>query len=135
MNDDDKIMVNIMSKQMKKASKNTILEKTKNPRIWVISGSGGIAMSINKAFPHAEIFILLIGGGKYRKRVSDYFKNNNNVKILKNEEVLNNKKLLSNRKDYYNSIEEYDDLLWPYVKKYGKDGDFIWNVCSDNFIF
>ncbi len=134
MNDDDKIMVNIMSKQMKKASKNTILEKVKNPRIWVISGSGGIAMSINKAFPHAEIFILLIGGGKYRKKVSDYFKNYNNVKILKNEKVLNNKKLLNNRKDYYNSIEEYDDLLWPYVKKYGKEGDFIWNVSSDNFI-
>ena len=135
MNDDDKIMINIMSKQMKKASKNTILEKTLNPRIWVVSGSGGIAMSINKAFPNAKIFILLTGGFKYKKKVSDYFKNNNNVKILKNEKVLNNKKLLNNRKNYYNSVEEYDDLLWPYIKKYGKDGDFIWNVSSDTFIF
>lgn len=135
MNDDDKIMINIMSKQMKKASKNTILEKALKPRIWVVSGSGGIAMSINKAFPHAEIFILLTGGFKYKKKVSDYFKNNNNVKILKNEKILNNKKLLNNRKNYYNSVEEYDDLLWPYIKKYGQNDDFIWNVSSDNFIF
>jgi hypothetical protein len=65
----------------------------------------------------------------------ELYKNNPYSKILKNEKELNNKKLLNNRKNYYNSVEEYDDLLWPYIKKYGKDGDFIWNVSSDNFIF
>ena len=34
-------------------------------------------------------------------------------------------------KKYYESVDNYDSLIWPYVKKYGKDGDFIWNVASD----
>lgn len=134
MNDDDQIMINLLSKQMKKSSKDTILELTKNPRIWVVSGSGGIAMAINKAFPNAELFILLTGGWKYKQRVKEHFKNNKNVVIINNEPILNNKQSRNNIKNYYNSVEDYDDLIWPYVKKYGKDDDFIWNVSSESFV-
>jgi len=36
------------------------------------------------------------------------------------------------REDYYNSTKDYDDLIWPYLIQYGKSGDYIWNVASDN---
>ena len=62
LNDDDEIMTDLLSKQIIKASKNTILENYSNPRIWLVTGSGGIAMSISKAFPNASLFILLTGG-------------------------------------------------------------------------
>ena len=134
LNDDDKIMINLLSKQIIKSSKNTILENYNNPRIWLVTGSGGIAMSLSKAFPFAKLFILLTGGGRHKKNVYDWAKNEKNVFIIKNESILDNKSEINDRHLYYSSVTGYDDLIWPYVKKYGKDNDFIWNIASEDYI-
>jgi hypothetical protein len=152
LNDEDGKMIELLSKQIKKASKGTILdidttikinekvrtyEKDRSyekVRIWCVAGSGGIASAIHKAFPDAEMFIYLVyNGGIYTKKVIEWAKKEN-ITILNHSDKYKNigNYNLNDRKKYYSSVEEYDDLIWRYVKKYGKDGDFIWNVASDD---
>ena len=126
-------MTDLLSKQIIKASKNTIIDII-NPRIWLVAGSGGIAMSLLKAFPNAKLFIYLTGHGKHKQNVINWAKNKHNVTIIKpiyfGEEE---KKLREDRHLYYDSVEGYDDLIWPYIKKNALDGDFIWNIASSFF--
>ena len=89
-------------------------------------------MSILKAFPHATLFILLTSG-KYKKKVYDWTKKEKNIFIIKNEANLNNKKERLNRYLYYKPVKNYDDLIWPYIKKYAHNNDFIWNIASDDY--
>lgn len=134
INDEEKIMINILSKQIKNASKGTVLDNIINPRIWLVAGSGGIAMSISNAFPNAKLYILLTGGIKYKKKIIEWSKKEKNIIILNNEKELNNLNN-SNRIKYYSSVKNYDDLIWPYIKKYGLNNDFIWNVSSDDYLY
>lgn len=134
-NDDEKIMVELLSKQIKKAMKNTLLSKIKNPRIWLVTGSGGILMSLHKALPNAHFIVLLSGAWKYKKIIIDWSSEFNNIEILQNEPSLNDKEKRLNRKMYYSSVEDYDDIIWPYVKKFAKSDDFIWNISSDDYLF
>jgi len=148
--DKEGVMPELLSKQLKKASKNTILEdlskkdkdkgdkdKTKNinnrnkPTFWLVAGTSGIAQSLVKAFPRSNIKILLVGGGKYLDESMKWLKSQKNVVILSNE--LNKEELRTNRAKYYKSTSGYDDRIWPYVKEYSKDGDFVWNVGADEF--
>jgi hypothetical protein len=134
-NDSEGLLVNILSKQIKKAMKDTLLSKIKNPRIWLVSGSGGILMSLHKALPKAHFIVLLSGGWKYKKVVIDWASKFNNIEILKNEDILDSKEKRTDRKLYYSSVEDYDDIIWPYIKKYAKTNDFIWNISSDDYLF
>jgi hypothetical protein len=119
-------MIKLLSKQIIKASKETKLENENDLRIWLVSGSGGIANSIALAYPKAKLFILPFGGLKYKNKLIEWSKNNENITIIK-EEILDN----SLYNIYYNSVSNYDSLIFPYVVKYGNDNDFIWNVASD----
>jgi hypothetical protein len=125
----NELMTDLLSKQIRKAGKNII---TDNSRIWLVSGSGGIAMSIKKAFPNIKLFIYPTGGYKYKRKVIEWSKKEKDVVILKN---MNMKELLIDRPSYYSSVDGYDDLIFPYIKKYALDNDFIWNVSSDDYIF
>ena len=128
LNDDEDIMINLLSKQLRKASKGTLLEHKKNPRIWLVSGSGGIAMALKKAFPNAHLLILLTGGIKYKNKVEIWAKKENNITIIKNE------KFNSHKLNYYPSVKDYNNLIFPYINKYAKNNDFVWNVSSDNLL-
>ena len=57
-NDDDKIMVNLLSKKINKAMKNTLLSETKNPRIWLVVASGGILMALHKCLEKDNYHLL-----------------------------------------------------------------------------
>jgi hypothetical protein len=152
--DKEGIMPNLLSKQLIKASKKTILEdlskkkdksdnntstitstitstSTKKPTFWLVAGTSGIAQSLVKAFPSCNIKILLVGGGKYLEESMKWLKSQKNVHILSKE--LNKEELRTNRSKYYKSTSGYDDRIWPYVKEYAKDGDFVWNVGADEF--
>ncbi len=134
LNDDNNIMVNLLAKQIKKASIGTIMKNNnKKYRIWCVAGSGGIVHALSLAFPKSEFHIYLTGGGGYRKKVIDWSKKHNNITILNDLPEL--KYNYNDRKKYYSSVREYDDLIWPYVKKYAQDGDIIWNVSSDDYLF
>lgn len=128
LNDDKKIMVNLLAEQIKKAIKGSKLETIENPRLWMVAGSGGILMSLNKALKGFTIFVYLTGGGKYIKNVIKFLnKKNEYNKII----ILNNNKKEEYQNNYYDSIHKYDDSIIPYIEKSGKKNDFIWNVASD----
>jgi hypothetical protein len=128
--DKEGVMPELLSKQLKKASKNTILDGDKKA-FWLVAGTSGIAQSLVKAFPNSNINILLVGGGKYLNESLKWLKSQKNVVILSGE--LNKEELRNNRSKYYKSTSGYDDRIWPYVKEYAKDGDFVWNVGADEF--
>jgi len=128
LNDKDCVMINLLSIQIKNAMKGTLLESAINPTIWMVAGSGGILMALNKALQtKCKIKIHLTGGGKYIKRVKEYVKKCKNIIIVNKE----NDKNEINNNIYYDTVKNYDDKIVQYVKKYGKDGDFIWNVAAD----
>ena len=131
INDYDKVMVNLLSNKIIESSKNSILQNNKNIRIWLVSGTAGIAQSIFLAFPNCFLFIYLSGGGKHIKKVMEWIKNNKNITIINNNEKYDVSNIENDYKNYYESVENYDSLIWPYVKKYAEDGDFIWNIASD----
>ncbi len=134
-------MVNILSEKIKYASEGTVLENIKKPRIWLVIGSSGVARSLKKAFPNCVLYGLLVGGGKYYKNALEWCKKTKDVIVLNDNEKytidklnkLSNKNIEEERIKYYDSTSGYDDQIWLYVKKYGKEGDFIWNVASDNY--
>jgi len=128
LNDENGIMVDLLSKQIKKATKNTIITQNKNIRIWLVMGSGGIFESLYKCFPNAIYFIYLTGSGKYLEYAKKIIKNKN-VTILNHITI--SKKNNLDRKLFYDSVSDYDDMIWDYLIAFGQDGDFIWNVASD----
>lgn len=131
------IMVNILSNQIKKASKKTILENYKNPSFWLVAGTAGIARSIKKAFPDATLYLLFVG--KYEPDTILWTRQTKGIIVLNGNPDypintdISNEDIKSNRELYYNSTSGYDDRIWKYVKKFAKNGDFIWNVAADNF--
>ena len=60
-------------------------------------------------------------------------KKTKNIHIIKHEDKLNSKIERDNRYLYYSSVKNYDDLIWPYIKKYAHNNDFIWNIASDDY--
>lgn len=128
LNDENNIMIDLLSRQLTLASRKTILKNSENTRIWLVAGSGGIAMSIHKAFPSAKLFLLLTGAGSHKRKVIEWAKKTKNISIIKDLE-------LKNDVIYYSSVKNYDDLIVPYVIKYGRNNDFIWNVSSDDYLF
>jgi hypothetical protein len=128
LNDENNIMTDLLSRQITLAARKTILKNNENTRIWLVAGSGGIAMSIHKAFPAAKLFLLLTGAGSHKRKVIEWAKKTKNISIIKDLE-------LKNDVTYYSSVKNYDDLIVPYVIKYGRSNDFIWNVSSDDYLF
>lgn len=146
LNDPENVMTDLLSKLFQKAMKNTILDTAlnntmlnntmlnntiSNPdkkiRIFMVAGSGGILTALNKAFKkyNVEFLVFLTGGGRYKKRVIEYIKQNKNIRII------NDNNNYINTKEYYQTVKNYDDKIIPYVEKYGRNGDFIFNVAKD----
>ena len=126
LNDKDGIMIKLLSKQIKKASKGTILETNKKKRFWLVAGTGGILMALNEAFPDSDFFIFLTGSGRHKQQILDVYKDYKNIHLLKPEKL--------DLSDSFSTVKNYDEYIWHYVKKYAKNGDFIWNVSSDDYI-
>ena len=62
------------------------------------------------------------------KKVIEWAKKTKNISLIKDLHLENNV-------TYYSSVKNYDDLIVPYVIKYGRNNDFIWNVSSDDYLF
>jgi len=135
LNDDDDTGSKILIKQLKSAIKNTEVDKNKNKkRFWLVMGVGGLLHTLYNLFPESEFFVYIVSKGRFLEESINWCKNHN-INILNSFNLnLNSFKMNLNlkREDYYNSTKNYDDLIWPYLIQYGKSGDYIWNVASDN---
>lgn len=92
-----------------------------NPtRIWVAGGSGVLARALSKAFPDAEICIVQVG----RKIHSDILAGIKHKLYVSPEPFRKNAEIMPP----YKSLSHYDAKIWRFVRKYGCNGDYIWNV-------
>jgi hypothetical protein len=132
-NDENDTGAKILAKQLKLAIKNTELIKHKKKRFWLVMGVGGLLHALYKLFPNSEFFVYIVSKGRFLEESINWCKSHN-INILNEFKLNENKlnKLNLKREDYYNSTKNYDDLIWPYLIQYGKSGDYIWNVASDN---
>lgn len=94
---------------------------TINPkRIWVAGGSGVLSRALSKAFPDAEICIVQVG----RRIYPDLLENINHKIYVCPEPFRINAEIIPP----YHSLRHYDAKVWRFARKYGEDGDYIWNV-------
>ena len=132
LNDSDGEMIKMLGAAIKRAaSEGGEVTSHKTTRIWVVCGTGGIMRAIHVAFPKALLFVLFTGGGKYKEMATEWAKSTKNITIL--EPIEFPKNYSEERKKYYSSVAGYDDQIWPHIKQYAHDGDFIWNVASDDY--
>ena len=131
LNDENGIMINLLSKQIKKSFKVDGFNTMSKIRMWLVAGSGGILMALVKALPNAHFFVLLTGGGKYFSKLSETIKLHTNITVINNYKIEKYEIDDINYHKYYESVRGYDSQIFPYVKKYGENNDFIWNVGSD----
>lgn len=93
-----------------------------NPKkIWVAGGSGTLARALAKAFPEATIAIVQVGMTIWPDILQQ---------IPKHELYVAPEKYTQNAifQPPYKSLSHYDAKVWRFVRQYGQDGDFIWNV-------
>lgn len=117
----DTIMIKILSQKMKDLKLSFI------KRLFLVAGSGGILESLYNSNPNIEYYVYLTGGGKYILKVMDFIKHKKNIHLM-------DEKLEDIQNTYYESVKNYDDKIIKYLYKYGKDGDYVWNVGSDNMM-
>ena len=89
-------------------------------RIWVAGGSGVLSRALSKAFPDAEICIVQVG----RKIYPDILETIKHTLYISPEPFRSNAEIIPP----YQSLRHYDAKIWRFVRKYGEDGDYIWNV-------
>ena len=126
-NDDNGLFIEILSNQLSKRLTKSLKMKIK--RIWLVVGSGGILMSLYSILDKTtEFFVLLTGGGKYLQQMKNFIKLHRNITVVNSWNINN---IVNDYDKYYKSVKNYDAKIFPYVKKYGNQNDYIWNVASD----
>lgn len=92
-----------------------------NPkRLWVAGGSGVLSRALSKAFPETELCIVQVG----RKIYPDVLEGIKHKLYVSPEPFRRNAEVIPP----YTSLRHYDAKIWRFVRKYGEDGDYIWNV-------
>lgn len=100
-----------------------VLGKIKEPkRLWCVAGSGFLFSVLHHIFPKTKLMIVQVG----KKIWPDQLENMDAKLFIASEKFAENAK----EQPPYNTIPWYDAKVWHFVKKYGQDGDYIWNVAG-----
>lgn len=112
---DDPDFIQALGEGISKASTNIDPQ-----RIWVAGGSGVLARALAKAFPSAQLCIVQVG----RRIYPEVLEGINHRLYVSPEPFRRNAEV----QPPYRSLRHYDAKVWRFVRKYGEDGDYIWNV-------
>ena len=94
------------------------LKKLINPkRLWITASSGTIVDALIDIFPNTIFNVVFVG----------HIRNYNNKRINIYVSSLHFREHTKNIPPYRSELS-YDGKAWEFVKKYGKDGDYIFNV-------
>ena len=94
--------------------------KRKPKRMWIVAGSGTIVKSLSLIFPECMFLVVQVG----KKIWPDQLEGFKNKLYVAKEKFWEDAKI----QPPYESVSNYDAKLWSFVLKYGKNGDYIWNV-------
>lgn len=112
----------IMASQIVKALPKR-LKKYPPKRIWVAAGSGLLANVLYRVFPDSKILLVQVG-----KTIWPDMYDQSRSKLYVSEESFYT---WAKEQPPYPTTKSYDAKVWTFVKRFGKDGDYVWNVTSD----
>lgn len=112
---DDPDFIRELSEAIKRVSSDIEPE-----RIWVAGGSAVLSRALSKVFPNAELQIVQVGRDIYPDLVAG----------IKHKIYPTNQPFPESTKFMppYPSLSNYDAKVWEFACKYGRTGDYIWNV-------
>lgn len=91
-------------------------------RLWLVVGSGMILKVLQNIWPSTQYMCVQVGKTVYPDQLRD-----GKDKLFVAPEFFSN---IAKLQPPYNTIPWYDAKLWQFVVKYGKEGDYIWNVAA-----
>lgn len=99
------------------------LRKKCPKRLWLVAGSGVILHCLYHVFPTTYFMAVQVGKAVWNDTV-DMNRTSVFTSLLKFQQsaVL---------MPPYPSVTSYDAKLWEFVHKYGKPGDYVWNVANE----
>lgn len=103
----------------------TAIQKNVNfkpKRIWLVAGSGVLLNVLYRVFPRTYFLVVQVG----RKIWPDQTEPKRTKIYISPHKFIEN----TNKPPPYKSVVNYDAKLWEFVKKYGRSGDYVWNVAG-----
>ena len=111
--------INTLAEQIKKACPTQLL--VNNPkRMWLVAGSSALLNALYIVFPKTFFNVVQVG----KKIWPDQIDGKKTKIYISDEKFWED----ANEQPPYNTVPSYDAKLWKYVVKYGRNGDYIWNV-------
>jgi hypothetical protein len=90
--------------------------------MWVVGGSAVLLNCLYSVFPTTFFHVIQVGRAITMDMIDPA-----RTQIFVHPEKFN---MPANLMPPYNSVDNYDAKVWFYAKKYGRPGDFIWNVAG-----
>jgi hypothetical protein len=116
---DYNVFINFMKDNIKKAWG----EKEHPKRLWLVSGSAILLKVLYSIFPKTFFNVIQVG-----KTIWEDQLNTTRTKLYISTEKFAN---IAKEQPPYPTVSTYDAKLWKFVKKYGENEDYIWNVGKD----
>lgn len=88
-------------------------------RMWIVAGSGRVLRSLEELFPDTEFLSVRVGRELRNGEEATYVSKYKLSQEVKDEDL-----------PPYPASKTYDAKLWPFVRQYAQDGDYIWNVAG-----
>lgn len=113
----------ILVQQLKKAIP-LKLKNTPPKRMWVPTGSTVFVNALYKVFPKTHFLVVQTGKTVWPDQIQQ-----ERTTLYKSKEWFYDK---AKRQPPYPTTKSYDAKAWTFVEQYGENGDYIWNITSDN---
>jgi hypothetical protein len=91
--------------------------------MWLVAGSATILNALYLLFPKTYFNIVQVG----KKIWPDQMDESRTTLYISDEKFWE----IAKKQPPYPTVKTYDAKLWKYVLKYGKSGDYVWNVAKD----
>ena len=91
--------------------------------IWMVAGSSVLLNILYDVFPNTYFNIVQVG-----KTIWEDQMDTKRTKLYISKEKFTN---VEKKQPPYPTVSTYDAKLWDFFEKYGKNGDYIWNVGKD----
>lgn len=113
----------IFTENMKKNIKEAWGDNEHPEKLWLVAGSTVLLNVLYSVFPKTFFNVVQVG----RKIWEDQLDSKRTKLYISKEKFTR----VAVEQPPYPTVSTYDAKLWTFVKRYGEDGDFIWNVGKD----